>query len=64
VRTSAPVPKNQVVAICRQLSALCIHVPVKMGQVIVTNVAGTGCDVIATRDMTIVRTDTAENCVQ
>jgi CxxC motif-containing protein len=51
VRTSAPVPKDKVVAICHQLAVVCVQAPVQLGQVIVADVAGTGCDVIATRDM-------------
>jgi CxxC motif-containing protein len=51
VRTSKPVPKDKVVAICRQLAAVCVQTPVQLGQVIVPNIADTGCDVIATRDM-------------
>lgn len=51
VRTSAPVPKDRVIAICRQISAICVQAPVQLGQVIVADIDGTGCDVIATRDM-------------
>jgi CxxC motif-containing protein len=53
VRTSKPVPKGQVLAICRQLSTVSVRAPVRLGQVIVGNVANTGCDVVATRDMGI-----------
>jgi CxxC motif-containing protein len=51
VRSSAPVPKDAVVEICRQLHAVETIAPVQMGQVIVANVLGTGADMIATRDM-------------
>jgi CxxC motif-containing protein len=51
VRTSAPVPKDKVVAICHQLASICVQAPVQIGQVIVADVGGTGCDVIATREM-------------
>lgn len=57
VRTNVPVPKGKVVAVCRQLAAVCVQAPVQLGQVIVADVAGTGCDVIATRDMA-----SASNC--
>lgn len=51
VRTSVPVPKDKVVVVCHRLAAVCVQAPVQLGQVIVADVAGTGCDVIATRDM-------------
>ncbi len=51
VRSSAPVPKDAVVEICRRLHAVETTAPVQMGQVIVANVLGTGADMIATRDM-------------
>jgi CxxC motif-containing protein len=51
VRTSGPVPKDKVVAICRQLAGVRVQAPVQLSQVIVANVAGAGCDVIATREM-------------
>lgn len=51
VRTRVPVPKAMVVAVCRELAQVCVHAPVQSGQVIVADVAGTGCDIIATRDM-------------
>jgi CxxC motif-containing protein len=51
VRTSAPVPKDKVAVICRHLAQVCVQAPVRLGQVIVADVEGTGCDVIATRDM-------------
>lgn len=49
VRTDKPAPKEQVLAICRQLASVQVQAPVLLGQVIVANVAGTGCNVVATR---------------
>jgi CxxC motif-containing protein len=45
------VPKEKVTLICRMLAAMCVHAPVTLRQVIAADIAGTGCDVIATRDM-------------
>jgi CxxC motif-containing protein len=51
VRTSEPVPKNQVVDVCRILQSVTVAAPVKMGDVIVSNVLETGADIVASRDM-------------
>lgn len=55
VRSSRPVPKALVRAICRQLAGVQVQAPVALGQVIVADVAaeemGAGCDIVATRAM-------------
>ena len=51
VRTAQPAPKILVLAICHALRDVRVTAPVKMGDVIMANVAGSGVDVIATRDM-------------
>lgn len=50
VKTAAPVPKEkifEVMAACRGASAAA---PVRLGQVIIQNAAGTGADIVATAD--------------
>jgi CxxC motif-containing protein len=59
VRTSAPVPKPLVRAVCRALRGVVVDAPVRMGQVIVADVLATGVDVIATRDMPTLAPDCA-----
>lgn len=51
VKTSRPVPKGKMSDVVRTLDGLAVKSPVKTGDVIVANAAGTGADVIATRDM-------------
>ncbi|MBN1680262.1 MAG: DUF1667 domain-containing protein [Anaerolineae bacterium] len=51
VKTSDAVPKGQVEAICRALRSVTLAAPVRMGDVIVRDVFGTGADIVATRDM-------------
>lgn len=51
VKTSEPVPKGQVQEVCRQLRALTVTAPVTMGDVVLADVAGSGADVVATRDL-------------
>lgn len=49
VKSAQPVPKSMVPVCVIALKGVDIDAPVKMGDVIVSNVAGTGVDVIATR---------------
>lgn len=51
VKTSAPVPKTQVMAICEHLRSIHVRAPVTIGAVIVRDVLHTGVDIVATRDM-------------
>jgi len=51
VRTAEPVPKDRIRDVIDALKGLVVEAPVRRGQVIVRNVAGTGVDVIAERDM-------------
>ncbi len=55
VKSSAPVPKNQVIAVCNALRSFEMEAPVERGRVVAHNVADTGIDMIASR--TIKRTD-------
>ncbi len=49
VKTREPIPKEQIFACMKQLSALALLAPVRMGDVVLANVCGTGVDVIATK---------------
>ncbi len=51
VRTAEPVPKERIPDVIAALRGVVIRAPVRRGQVILENVAGTGVDVIAERDM-------------
>jgi CxxC motif-containing protein len=51
VKTSQPVPKGQVTEVCRLLRTLKITAPVRMGDVVLADIAGSGADVVATRDL-------------
>ena len=51
VKTTAEIPKHLVRDACRALSAVSIDAPVRLGDVVLDNLLGTGCDVVATRDM-------------
>lgn len=49
VKTRTPIPKEQIFACMKQLSALSLTAPVHMGDVVLADVCGTGVDVIATK---------------
>lgn len=51
VKTSEPIPKDQVERVCAMLREVNIEAPVTMGDVVVPNIAGSGADIVATRDM-------------
>jgi CxxC motif-containing protein len=51
VKTSEPIPKGQVEQVCAMLREINIDAPVAMGDVVVSDIAGSGADIVATRDM-------------
>ena len=51
VRSSKPIPKTRLMEVMYSLSKIRIESPVKMGQVIVPNIAGTGADMISTDEL-------------
>ncbi len=50
VRTKTDIPKDKMAECMKELNCLEAHVPVHRGDIILKDVAGTGVDVIATRD--------------
>jgi CxxC motif-containing protein len=51
VYTSAPIPKPRVFDLLREIRQVEVEAPVKMGQVILSNVVETDVNVLASRDM-------------
>lgn len=51
VRTSAPLPINHIPEMLQAVYALHLSAPLDIGTPVITNVADTGIDVIATRNM-------------
>lgn len=49
VKTRTPIPKGQIFSCMQQLAKLELHAPVRMGDVVLPDVCGTGVDVIATK---------------
>ena len=51
VKTSRPVPKNLISDIMEELSRLHLTAPVYSGQIVLTDILGTGADIIATKSV-------------
>ena len=51
VYTSAPIPKGKIQYLLKELRNIDLFAPVKMGQVVLKDVLGTGIDVLASRDI-------------
>lgn len=52
VKSSQPVPKDKVFQVLKKIKKLNINAPVKSGQTIITDVANTGINMIATKTIT------------
>lgn len=51
VKTSAPIPKDKVREAAKALAGITAKCPVKIGDVIVKDILGTGSDIIATKNI-------------
>jgi len=51
VRTRGEVPKEKIFAVAEALRHAAVTAPVAIGDVVIANVAGTGVDVVATKNM-------------
>lgn len=49
VKTRTPIPKEKISACMQALSGLELSSPIRMGQVVLPDVCGTGVDIIATK---------------
>jgi CxxC motif-containing protein len=49
VKTAGDIPKDKIFACMRELKSIKLTAPIKTGDVVVKNIAGTGVDVVATR---------------
>ena len=51
VRSSAPIPKGRIMDVMSAVKRAVVQAPVVTGQVLVTDVAGTGVDIVATKEV-------------
>ena len=47
VKTSAPIPKTMIFDCMKEINAVSVNAPVRLGQVIISDVLGTGVDIVA-----------------
>ena len=50
-KTESDIPKGKIFDVCRALKGVSVPAPVKIGDVIIKDVAGTGVDIIATKQV-------------
>lgn len=51
VRSAEAVPRDRLIEVAEALRGVCVEAPVQRGQVVRSDVAGTGVDVVATRSL-------------
>ncbi len=51
VRSAEAVPRDRLVEVAEALRGVCVEAPVQRGQVVLSDVAGTGVDIVATRSL-------------
>ena len=51
VKSSSPLPKEKVFDAVKELDAVLVKTPIHIGDVVVENVAGTGVNIIATKNI-------------
>lgn len=51
VRSNKRVPKDKVLLIVEEIKKISVKLPIKMHQVIIENICGTGADIVATKEL-------------
>ncbi len=51
VRLSSPIPKDRIFDVMEEIKKVKLKAPVAMGQTVISDVLGLGCDVIATKNV-------------
>ena len=50
VKSDKPVPKDMLFDCMKEINSVCVKAPVKIGQVIIENILGTGANIVATNN--------------
>ena len=50
VKTSAPIPKGMMFECMKVINEKAVDAPVKMGEVLISNICDTGVDIVATNE--------------
>jgi len=51
VKTASDIPKGKIMDIMKEIKAMRVKAPVHIGDVIISNVAGTGVDIVASKNV-------------
>lgn len=51
VKSSAPLPKEKLFDAVKELGAITLKVPVRIGDIVVKNILDTGVDIVATKNI-------------
>ena len=51
VKTSKPIPKGKMFECMEIINSVSVDAPVKMGEVLISNICDTGVDIVATNEM-------------
>lgn len=51
VKTNIPIPKDKIFSVMEQIMAVTVTPPVKIGNIVIKNVLGTGADIVATKNI-------------
>ncbi len=51
VKTNAPIPKGDLFNVMKALDAVELNSPVRIGDLVITDVCGTGADIVTTRNL-------------
>ena len=51
VKSDAPIPKGKLMEVVALLNQVEVEAPISIGQVVLSNVAGTNANIVATKDM-------------
>lgn len=54
VKTSDTIPKSMIFDVMKEIDKVVVQAPIKVGEVVLPNVCGTGVDIVATKTMPIV----------
>ncbi len=53
VKSERPIPKGKIFEAMKDIDALIVAAPIKMGQILLTNLANTGVDLVATMEIKV-----------
>ena len=51
VKTKEPIPKELIFKVMEEIDKVQVNAPIKIGDVVIKNVLGTGVDIVATKDI-------------